>query len=923
MLFIVCTILLLISLITISSVTYFSIINYVLGKMDGYLSSNLLQTSSMLRNNLSQIEGLTLNIANDNALAEMITAYNSTSNSNLKVQTINEINSYLTKLERFNSSISGIVVLTEQTAFYTGYTMQHVFYNITSKSLNGTRYRSKLLQSPDRPAFFTPVKAEEEPTSNTSMDILKDKYSYGCIISGNGEELGAVFIAVKPNIFDQVFKENQNFTVLDEDNNVLWQGSEITSQDTQFIRENLGRNNLTDDVYKLTSNHSNVYVSNLFSNNWRVVSFLKVSSISGKISSINFFFLVALIASALLAFVFSRIISARITRPISSLLERIRKYRLKASDTGSAAIVKKPGTSLRDNILFYLIGVIVLPSTLYMLLTYTLSFEFIKNYIIELNRSTFSQTLENINYYLDLKVKVLSGIVFDSSIQNYLSGSGNSSSSTEFKEGQTPVDDIINKMDSYIRLHDGKDEIDIYSAGNRLLLKNNITPSSDTGISPAVIDSLLKSSNIFSWQPTVIDPYNRALIDLAVKINSTQDYKPIGYLKCRFPEYYLESIYKNTIKDDINVFIVNEGDIILSHPNKNMINTRFLFSSYRSSGTDFMSGREEFLFRTKLKDVPWYLVAQYKNSIYLKDTRQFIYDRIYIMLLLLFITIIIAYMISGNFTSSIDKMNRLIKAMGIGNMELIFPEESPIHEISELGSSFNEMAFRIENLVDQLLISVKKQSELETREKEAEMIALQAQINPHFLYNTFESINALIQMDDKQKAIKMITALSDMLRFVAASGNTAVSISEELLYVETYVKIMKMRFGDRLSLTIHSDGSILSCKTIKLILQPIIENAIYHGIVPLPRPGAIRVNCSARGDDIFFLIYDNGKGMDPEALEQLNHNLTRKHNIGKIGLYNVQNRIRLFYGDSYGLRVESKPGGGTMVEIRIPRSFDM
>jgi sensor histidine kinase YesM len=278
-------------------------------------------------------------------------------------------------------------------------------------------------------------------------------------------------------------------------------------------------------------------------------------------------------------------------------------------------------------------------------------------------------------------------------------------------------------------------------------------------------------------------------------------------------------------------------------------------------------------------------------------------------------------MVSGSLTSSINKMKKLLKTMDINNSEAVFPENSAIHEIQELGASFNEMALRIENLVDQLLLSVKKQNELEAREKEAEMIALQAQINPHFLYNTFESINALIQMDEKQKATRMVTSLSDMLRFVADSSNTIVSISEELLYVKTYFEIMQMRFGDKLSFIINADDGILQYKTIKLILQPIIENAIYHGIVPKSQPGEIHVNCSAREDEIIFLIYDNGNGMSEEALGLLNDNLDRKHFNGKIGLYNVQNRLRLFYGERFGLKIESKPGKGTTVEIKIPKVY--
>lgn len=332
-----------------------------------------------------------------------------------------------------------------------------------------------------------------------------------------------------------------------------------------------------------------------------------------------------------------------------------------------------------------------------------------------------------------------------------------------------------------------------------------------------------------------------------------------------------------------------------------------------------MEDKDSFFFRINLKDTSWYLVGQYYLTIFDKDRKKFLYEKIYILIIISITTIFIAFLLSYYFTSSLNKMNRLLKKLGIDNMDIVFPEDKTISEISELGTAFNEMILRTESLLDQLLISTKKQNELETKKKDAEMTALQAQINPHFLYNTIESINCLIRDGDRQNAIKMLTSLSDLFRFISRTDNVIVPISEELEYVKTYAEIMQMRFGENLTFQWDLSQDLLTCKTIKLILQPVIENAIYHGIKPKQSHGIINVKCTNTPDGILFSISDNGIGMDEESLVTLTENLNSEKYLNRIGLYNVQNRIRLFFGKQYGLKIESKYGEGAIVEIHIPR----
>jgi len=259
----------------------------------------------------------------------------------------------------------------------------------------------------------------------------------------------------------------------------------------------------------------------------------------------------------------------------------------------------------------------------------------------------------------------------------------------------------------------------------------------------------------------------------------------------------------------------------------------------------------------------------------------------------------------------------LLRDMDIEKIGLIFPENTYIYEINKLGKAFNEMVIRIETLIDQLLISTKKQSILENKKKEAELIALQAQINPHFLYNTFESINWLIRSDDKQNAIGMLNDLSSLLRYYARSNEPLVTIREEITYAKAYSDIMKMRFKENLVFKWEISEETFQCKIIKFTLQPLIENSIYHGIIPKQNKGTIQIKCYSEDNDLFITVLDDGVGIDQKELRKIEQELSGQ-NLN-IGLYNVQNRIKILFGEKYGLSINSILGEKTEIKIHIPR----
>lgn len=232
-------------------------------------------------------------------------------------------------------------------------------------------------------------------------------------------------------------------------------------------------------------------------------------------------------------------------------------------------------------------------------------------------------------------------------------------------------------------------------------------------------------------------------------------------------------------------------------------------------------------------------------------------------------------------------------------------------ELGFLADSFNDMTSEIENLVDDI------HSEQLTR-KEVELKALQAQINPHFLYNTLETINWHAQLKGAPEISEMVTALSSIMEATIGRDNKLISLRDELNYIENYLSIMKFRYEGRLSIIKNVDPKVLGIKIPRLILQPIIENAINHGIGQKTKDREISIVIERRNQHVVIEISDTGKGMTEQQLEKLQKKLNDLETDKSIGLVNVNKRLKLFYGERYGIRVTSELDEFTKVTVVIP-----
>lgn len=282
-------------------------------------------------------------------------------------------------------------------------------------------------------------------------------------------------------------------------------------------------------------------------------------------------------------------------------------------------------------------------------------------------------------------------------------------------------------------------------------------------------------------------------------------------------------------------------------------------------------------------------------------------------------SVVAAWGLSKSIYTPIKKLHDVTTTITKNDLRSLMTSDN-VDEITELGLSFNIMIGKIKELLDS---KIKEQENL----KKAELRALQAQINPHFLYNTLDTIIWMAESKKTDDVVKIVSALSNFFRISLSKGKDWITIGEELERVRSYLTIQKMRYRDILDFRIEADEDVMQNTILKLVLQPLVENALYHGIKNKRNGGTIIVRARRReGDEILLEVEDNGIGFTPTKLAQLRAEL--EDNTGDIklesgfGIGNVNKRIRLYYGKPYGLTVQSEYRVGTCVTLVIPAKME-
>ncbi len=360
------------------------------------------------------------------------------------------------------------------------------------------------------------------------------------------------------------------------------------------------------------------------------------------------------------------------------------------------------------------------------------------------------------------------------------------------------------------------------------------------------------------------------------------------------------------------------GEIIY-HTRQMQINNGIFSENSKMAATykdgiydEFFEGEHRKVIVNTISYTGWKLVGVIPYSVFTHGMFDIRYFIVLLMLLMAMMLGVVSRVVSVRISSPILKLNESVLEYEAGEQPEIYIGGSM--EIRHLGDSIQRSYEQIDSLMHKIVLE-------QTERRKSELDALQSQINPHFLYNALDSITWMIEGERNDEAVFMISQLAKLFRISLSKGRTVIPVRDELQHAESYMNIQKVRYRNSFSFIQDVEPAVCSCCTVKLVLQPILENAINYGAGGMDEDdgGEIKVTGREKDGNLILSVTDNGIGMSKEEVRFLltDSGRARKHGSG-VGLVNVNNRIQLLFGKEYGITVESEPDEGTTVSICIP-----
>ena len=377
---------------------------------------------------------------------------------------------------------------------------------------------------------------------------------------------------------------------------------------------------------------------------------------------------------------------------------------------------------------------------------------------------------------------------------------------------------------------------------------------------------------------------------------------------------------QNSVGTKGYVFILDQNGNIVYHPQQQQLYNELQtenISLIMNAKTDVVTagkGDDEKIYALSHSETTgWTIVGCMNMSELLKNSRKARSIYMLVALGLIAIALVISSEIARNITFPIQKLRDSMKRVQKGDFSAAEIEVYSDNEIGSLTRSFNVMTHKIQDLMAQ---NIQEQEQ----KRKIELKALQSQINPHFLYNTLDSIIWMAEGKKNEEVVLMTASLARLLRQSISIENELVTIGQEIEYVRSYLTIQKMRYKDKLEFEINVDPRITHAQIIRLVLQPIVENAIYHGLKYKESKGMLKVHGYELGERIIIDITDDGVGMDEETLKHIYDKHKVNYHSNGVGVYNVQQRLVLYYGKEYGIIYHSEKGKGTTATVVIPKN---
>ena len=403
------------------------------------------------------------------------------------------------------------------------------------------------------------------------------------------------------------------------------------------------------------------------------------------------------------------------------------------------------------------------------------------------------------------------------------------------------------------------------------------------------------------------------VVSLGKKVIDIQTGQTLGYLFINLNASTLSDVFKDQtthffILDESNRIIASADTYEILSPLDTTELNRYIPYGQKTLDVIQMADSDKMVVsRIPFTHNDWSLAGTVELK-YLTEDLNNITLVIAAMLMVILIVVILSFRIISNIiTQPIGELTRNTQLMADGNLQVRNPVNGT-DEIGSLSTAFNDMTEKIHELLSKITME-------QNQKREYELALIQEQIKPHFLYNCLDAIYALSMMGRQKDAAKTTKALADYYRLSLSKGQDIISLKDELSNVTNYLELQKIRYADVFDYEIHVNPKLLSQPILKLILQPLVENAIYHGLKPRDEKGFIRIYDIMDQTTYKLIVTDNGQGIPKDILDNL---FTQPSNSQHFGLYNVRHRIQLFFGPEYGLKIMSQEGSGTTITLSFP-----
>ena len=551
-----------------------------------------------------------------------------------------------------------------------------------------------------------------------------------------------------------------------------------------------------------------------------------------------------------------------------------------------------------------------------------IALNFTKNTIYENSINYTSQIIKQVNYdidsYMDYMLNISSIIAANSDVSYYLYNTQQPEEElkeekerilTQFKTIRNSRNDIYNIAvvadNGRSILNEGEDQFTEYiDVREQSWYQAALSTKNLIAISSSHVQNAIKSS--YKWVITL----SRPLVNYKTGENDGVFFIDLNY------NAISSLCSNNNIGGSGYIFILDENGNIIYHPQQQLmyggLKTENIDEIMSSTKDHFQSEEGDKLYTISKSDMTgWTVVGAAYTSELLKNNKQAQMMYLLVAGVLLLGVIAISSIISREITKPIRQLRDSMSMVEEGRFDKANVPVTASNEVGSLSKSFNVMTERIHTLMEQNVYEQKQK-------RKNELKALQAQINPHFLYNTLDSIIWMSEAGRNDEVVLMTSALARLFRQSISNDKEQVTIAEEIEYVRSYLTIQKMRYKDKLEYSIDVSPEINHVMIIKFALQPLVENAIYHGLKYKETKGNLSIRGYVRGKKAYITIADDGVGMEEAALEHIFDETKKEHKSNGVGVPNVQKRLKLYYGQEYGICYISRKGVGTVATVTVP-----